>query len=106
MGWIREYLIRAGELDQLTKVEKCRMIRDAGSLLHIVSDNHDRKLLLELKDQLLNFGGRQGIESRGRFIHQDDRRTNCDGPCDAEPLLLAARKAQRAGVQAVFDLFP
>ena len=48
---IREELVRRAELDKfanpfLSGEEKCCLIRDAGRLLHVVGDDHDRVLAL------------------------------------------------------------
>src|ERR1700731_3501293 len=46
------------DLDQVTVIEERGAIADAGGLLHVMRDNHDRVVLLELEDQVLNVRGR------------------------------------------------
>ena len=57
-------------------------------------------------DQVLDLAGRHGIERRARLVHQQDFGLGRDGAGDAQPLLLAARHAERALVEAVFHLVP
>src|SRR6266567_2698734 len=47
---IGKHLLSSIHFDQLTKQEKCRHIRDARRLLHVVRNDHDRVLLLERED--------------------------------------------------------
>src|SRR6516164_9780087 len=94
---LRPSLARVGEdlrsgtdLDQLTQIEEGGVVRDARSLLHGVGDDDDRVLLLQLVDQLLDLRGGDGIEGRGRLVHQQHLRLHRQSPGDAQPLLLAA----------------
>ena len=70
-------------------------------------DNYDGISLFELKDQLFNFPGRDGIERGARFVHQQNFRLNRQRPRNTQPLLLPAREAG-AGflVQVVFRFAP
>src|SRR5438046_4639502 len=47
---IGKHLLSSIHFDQLTKHAKSRHIRDARRLLHVVRNDHDRVLLLELED--------------------------------------------------------
>jgi len=51
---VREHIGRRTGFHQFAIEEKGRQIRDAGRLLHVVCHNHDREVLLELEDQVLN----------------------------------------------------
>ena len=81
-------------------------VGDAGGLLHVVGDDHDRVVALEHADQLLDGERRDRVERRGRLVHQDHVRLDRQRPRDAEPLLLAAGERQRAVLEAVLDLVP
>src|SRR5210317_2397681 len=52
--WVGENLIGGTELDNLPFVEKGRVVRDAGSLLHIVGDDDDGVMLFQGVNQLFN----------------------------------------------------
>ena len=80
--------------------------RDARRLLHVVGDDDDRVVGLQLVDQLLDLGGRDRIERRARLVEQDDLGLDRHGAGDAQPLLLAAGQAQAAGVELVLHLVP
>jgi len=58
-------------------------------------------IALQLLDEFLNLEV-AWIERGARLVHQDDARLNGDGAGDAQALLLAAREADAAGVQASF----
>src|SRR6266404_613148 len=102
----REDLVGLVEFDQLTKIHKGSAVRDAGRLLHVVGDDYDGVIGLQLVDQLLDLGGRNRIERRARFVEQNHFGAHRDRAGDAKPLLLAARKAQAVGVELVLDLGP
>src|SRR6185312_10159141 len=101
-----EQHVRAIELDQLAQIEERRVIGHPRRLLHVVGDDDDRVVLGELVDQLLDVGGGDRIEGRGRLVHQQHLRLDGQRARDAEPLLLSAREAERAVVEAVLDLLP
>ena len=82
------------DLDQLARLVGAHhhytdTIRNACSLLHIVSDDYDGDALLQLVDQVLYLEGRDRVEGRRRFIHEQHFGLNSQGAGDAEPLLLA-----------------
>src|SRR4029079_13530651 len=62
------------DFDEVAEVKKRGAIRAAAGLLHVVSDNDDRVLRFQLPDQLLDFGGRDRVESGTRFVHEHDLR--------------------------------
>src|SRR5438874_927304 len=99
--------LRGGpELHQLTEQEESRRVGHARRLLHVVRDDDDGQVALELEDQLLDTGGRDRIERGARLVHQEDFRLDRQRASDAEALLLAARQSRPRLGQAVFDLVP
>ena len=82
------------ELDQAPKIKEGGVIGAAAGLLHVVRDDDDGVLLLQLPDQLFHFGGGDGIERGAGLIHQDDLGLDREGARNAETLLLARRKAR------------
>jgi hypothetical protein len=81
-------------------------LRDARGLLHVVRDDHERVLALELVHQVLDRLGGDRVECRGRLVQKDHVRLHCERPRDAEALLLTARQGQRARLQPILDLVP
>ena len=55
---------------------------------------------------ILDLPGCDRIERRTWFIEQKHLGLGRDRPCDAKPLLLAARESQGALAQAILDLVP
>src|SRR5947209_9845407 len=51
------------ELDQIAHQKEPGVVGEARSLLHVVRDDHDRGLLLQLKEQLFDFQGCDRIRS-------------------------------------------
>lgn len=103
---VANHTLRRAHLHQLAQQEKCRLIADTRSLLHVVGDHDDGVILFQLRGQLLDLGRRDGVQGARRLIHQQDLGLNGQSACNAEALLLAARHAQSARVQAVLDLVP
>ena len=62
----------AAFLDQIAEMEEGGALRDARGLLHVVGDDDDGVVLLQLVDQLLDMGRGDRIERRARLVHQDD----------------------------------
>ena len=86
--------------------EEGRHVGHARRLLHVVRDDHDRELLLQIVDQVLDARRRDRVEGGCRLVHQDHVRLHGDGPGDAQPLLLSAREAERVVLQPVLHLVP
>src|SRR3954453_14466851 len=101
-----EHLARVVELDQLAEIHEGGEIGDARRLLHVVGDDHDRVVLFELVDQLLDLGGRDRIEPRARLVEQDHLGPHRHRARDAQALLLSAGEAQPVGGELALDLFP
>ena len=64
-------------------VEERRGVADPGGLLHVVGDDHDRVVLLELEHELLDRGRGDGIERRAGLVHQQGVGRGGQGPGDA-----------------------
>ena len=94
------------DLDQLAEHEERRQVGDPRRLLEVVGDDNDGVALLELEQGLLDLGGRDRIEGRGRLVEQQNVRLVGEGARDAQPLLLAAGKVEGGVVEPVPDLFP
>src|SRR3954466_4358967 len=98
-----EHLAGVVELDQFAEIHEGGEIGDARRLLHVVGDDHDRVVVLQLVNQFLDLGGRARVEGRAWFGEQDPLRPHRDGARDAQPLLLAPRQRQTVGGELVFD---
>src|SRR5437867_1382438 len=101
---VGEDLARRIELDQLTQIEKGRVIGDARGLLHVVGHDNDGELFFQFEDQVLDLGRVNRVERRSRFVHEQHFRLYGQGAHNAKPLLLAARETQGRCVEAVFDI--
>src|SRR5215218_8385609 len=111
-----EDLVGGGVLDELADPlglvraqvdrEERGAVRHAGRLLHVVGDDHDREVLLELEHELLDAAGRDRVERRARLVHEDDVGLDGERPGDAQPLLLTARHPERVLLEAVLDVVP
>src|SRR6266566_2333025 len=66
-----EYPAGEIELNQLAEIHESGEIGNARRLLHVVGDDDDRVVVLELVDQLLDLGGGDRIERRARLVEQD-----------------------------------
>src|SRR4030095_11964113 len=83
----QEDLVGLSEFDQLTQVHVPGEIGHSGRLLHVVGDDRNRILFLELADELLDLRSRDWIE-RGRWlVEQQHFGLDGDGAGDAQPLL-------------------
>src|SRR5512147_2318826 len=87
---LEEELVGRAELDQFAQVHVGSEIRHAGRLLHVVGDDRDRVILLQLADQLLDLRRRNGVECRGRLVEQQHLGLDRDRARDAQALLLPA----------------
>src|SRR6185295_5321857 len=94
------------ELDQLAKPEKCREIRNACRLLHVVSHDDDRVFLAKVRNQLFNLLSRDRIKRRRGLVHQHDLGFNRQRARDANSLLLTARQPQGGIFQSVLYFIP
>src|SRR6185295_7498600 len=102
----REDLRRGSELHQPPEPEERGLVRDARRLLQVVGHDHDRVILLQLVDQLLDPERRDRVERRAGLVHQQHLGLDRDRARDAQALHLAARQPEPALVEAVLDLVP
>ena len=86
-----EHLRRRARLDHFAEIEKRHLIGAAPRLFHIVRDDQDREVQLQLADQSLDFLRAQRIERAGRLIEKDYLRPRRKRAGDAKTLLLAER---------------
>src|SRR5512137_1330981 len=101
---VGEDLFRPVELDKLSKHHEGGVVGDPGRLLHVVGDDHDRVVLLETLDQVLDPGRGDGVDGRAGLVEEDDLGLDGQRPGDAEALLLPAREGKGILVEAVPDL--
>src|ERR671915_1542176 len=115
VGRVGEDLVGVVELDDaaapvLLVVELHReergLVGHAGRLLHVVGDDHDRVLALEVHHQVLDLPRGDRVERRAGLVHQDHVGLDREAARDAETLLLAARHAEGVGLEPVPDLVP
>src|SRR5689334_22333401 len=106
IGRVRKDRFGLVELDQLAEIQEGRVVRRARGLLHVVGDDRDAIIILQLGNQLLDALRRDWIERRGWLVEQQNLRANGNRAGDAQPLLLTARKAEPALPQLVFDFVP
>src|SRR6266516_1601383 len=88
------------------EAEERGAVGDARGLLHVVRDDHDRVVALQLVHQLLDLLRGDRVEGRGGLVEEQDLRLDRDRTRDAEALLLAARERERAPLEAVLHLVP
>ena len=82
------------------------MVRTTRSLLHVVSNDNDGVILLQLGDQLFNAPGGNRIQRGARFIEQQHFRANSDTARNAQTLLLTAGERVAALMQLIFGFVP
>src|SRR5260370_34407013 len=59
------------EFDELAEKEKACIIGDASGLLHVMRDDHDGTVFLQLEWKLLDFPRGNRIERRTRSVHAE-----------------------------------
>src|SRR5947209_9275917 len=69
---VHENRIRLRVFDDAAEHEEGGAVADAGGLLHVVGDDDDGVVVFQLVDQLFDLGRGDGIERRGRLVHQHD----------------------------------
>src|ERR671914_468826 len=115
VGRVGEDLVGVVELDDAAAPvlldveldgEEGRLVGHAGRLLHVVRDDHDRVVALEVHHQVLDLARGDRVERRAGLVHEDHVRLDGEAARDAEPLLLAARHAEGVGLEPVLDLVP
>ena len=91
---------------RLFEREEACAVGHARGLLHVVRDDHDRVAVLELVHEVLDLQRGDRVERRGRLVEQQHLGLDRERARDAEALLLTAREAERALLEAVLDLIP
>src|ERR1700755_2024711 len=94
------------ELHQLAEIHEGGEVRDTRRLLHVMRDDGDGVVVLELVDQFFDLGCGDRVERRARLGEQNDFPADRDGAGDAQALLLAAGERQAVGPELVLDLVP
>ena len=64
--------VRGVELDHFAQVHVGREIGHAGRLLHIVGDDQDGDLILEIRDEFLDAGRGNRVQRRRGLVEQQD----------------------------------
>jgi hypothetical protein len=72
IAWCCEQVWRRAELDELAGQEEGSEVADAGGLLHVVRNDRDRAEILQGHQELFDFRGADGIQSRAWFVEQQD----------------------------------
>src|SRR3954471_16077113 len=109
---VREDLRGLVHLDQAPRLADAVEIEEPGAvahprrLLHVVGDDHDRVLILELAYQVLDCQRGDRVERRAGLVHEEHLGFDGDRPGDAEPLLLTTGQAGPGLVQPSVDLLP
>src|SRR5829696_334810 len=115
VAWVGEDLLGVVELDDTPRAvllvvqldgEEGGLVGHPRRLLHVVRDDHDGVLLLELHHQVLDLPGGDRVERRAGLVHQDHIGVDGQAARDAEALLLTAGHAERVCLEAVLDLVP
>ncbi|CEE65186.1 hypothetical protein XAC2852_300002 [Xanthomonas citri pv. citri] len=106
LGRLRKNGFGAVMLDQIAQVHEGGVVGHARGLLHVVGDDHDGVVALELFHQLFDPAGGNRVQRGRRFVQQQHIRAQRYRTCDAQALLLATGKTQRALPQLVLDLVP
>src|SRR6267142_1330541 len=101
-----EDLVGHAELHHFSEIHVRRIVRDARGLLHVVRDDYNRIVVLQLVHEFLDAARGDRIERRGRLVQEQHLRLDRDTTRDAQPLLLAARKARAALLQLALHFLP
>src|SRR5712692_9461109 len=101
-----EDLVGDTKLHQLAQIHIGSVVRNARRLLHVVGDDHDGVVVLQLVHQLLDATRRDRVERRGRLVQEQHLGFDRDAARDAQALLLAAREARAALLELALHLVP
>src|SRR5262245_21144631 len=66
--WPSEDFAGGAVFDQATEIHERGVVADARRLLHIVRHDENRKIALQLLNQVLNLAGSDRIERRARLV--------------------------------------
>src|SRR5665647_14167 len=95
-----------GRLPAPGDVEEGRPVAHPRRLLHVVRDDDDRVVALQLRDEVLDGKRRDRVQGRARLVHQQHLWLDGNGSGDAQALLLAARQRGAGLLEPVLDLIP
>ena len=101
-----EHHLRIVHFDQLAEMKVSGAMRDPGRLLQRVRDDGDGVIFRQLRDQLFDPRGGDGIQRGTGFVHQDHLRIDGDRAGNAQPLLLTAGQAGAGLDETILYLFP
>ena len=99
-------LLSGAELNDMPLEKEGGEIGNPGRLLHVVRDDDDGVGAFQIVDQFFNPGSGDGIDGRGRLIHQQDLGFDGQGPGDTEALLPPPGEGRARLLQDVFHFVP
>ena len=86
-------MLGGSQLDNPTRFQESHLPSNVGSQPQVVGgDNHGDAVAGQRGEHLDDFAGQFGVESRGRFVAQEDSRVARQRPRNGHPLLLTAGK--------------
>src|SRR5215470_12879999 len=94
-------LLRRSRLQYLAEMEDGNMLGDVEYDVHIVLDEEDGEVAIEVGEKSYHFRGLARGEAGGRFIQEQDLRVAGEAEDDFELSLLAVRQVANLGVFAV-----
>ncbi|VVD30862.1 conserved protein of unknown function (plasmid) [Paraburkholderia dioscoreae] len=89
LGRLRENLLGSAELNELPQMHERRVFRDAGRLLHVVSDDDDRVVFAQRMQQVFNLAGCYRVQRGSRFVQKQHFGVDGKRPGNTQALLLA-----------------
>src|SRR5689334_22589001 len=101
-----ENFVGDSEFHHFPEIHVGRVVRNARGLLHVVRDDYDGVVGLQLVHELLDPPRGNRIECRRRLVEEEDRRLDRNAARNAQALLLAAGKAGAALLQLVLHFLP
>src|SRR5258708_10341457 len=84
-----ENLVGHAEFNHFSEIHIRRIVRNACGLLHVMRDDHDRIVVLQLVHELLDATRRDRIESLGRLVQVPPLRFYGESARHAQPPLLS-----------------
>src|SRR6185312_14790044 len=70
-SWKCRWMSRLIQIEELNTIEEAGEIGPPARLLHVMGDNHDGVVFLELEDELLHPLGGDRVESRAGLVHEE-----------------------------------
>src|SRR6476660_432066 len=97
-------LSRRTALENFAERKNGNLRRDIEYDVHVVLDQKDRELGIELHQKLGHLGGFARRQTGGRFVKQQNFRIACEAEHDLELALFAVRQISHFGVLAVEEV--